>query len=59
MGAFRGWLAGTGLLILMGIAVPYGLLSGGEPSFAVLIFWSLFALAVIGAILVGISGWRH
>ncbi|MDT0683397.1 hypothetical protein RM543_11925 [Roseicyclus sp. F158] len=59
MGAFRGWLAGTGLLILAGIAVPYGLLPGDEPSFAVLIFWCLFAVAVIGAILVGISGWRR
>lgn len=58
MTAFGWWLAIAGGLILAGIVVPYGILSGGPASLHVPAFWTLFALCVVVVIIAGIRGWR-
>ena len=58
MRPFAIWLAAVALAISAGIAVPYGVLAGGGPSFAIFGFWCGFGLAVVALIAVGVSGWR-
>ena len=58
MTAFGWWLLIVGVLILSGIVVPYGILSGGAAALAVPVFWTLFALGVVVVIAAGIRGWR-
>ena len=58
MRGFKVWLVATVLLITAGIAVPYGLMGGGAPSYDIVIFWCLFGIAVIALIAVGVSRWR-
>jgi hypothetical protein len=59
MTPFARWLAAAALLVLAGIAVPYGLLSGEPHGLGILVFWLGFGLAVIALILRGVSGWRR
>ena len=56
---FRIWLLAAGLLILMGIFVPYGLLSGGMPGIGIFTFWCAFGGAVIALIVTGVARWRR
>ena len=56
-GGFRRWLAALTLLVLAGVAVPYGVLAGRQ-DWSVTGFWVAFALAVVAVILRGIRGWR-
>jgi hypothetical protein len=58
MRGFGLWLVAAGLLIAAGVIVPYGLLGGGTPGFAIVIFWCLFGLAVVALIAVGVARWR-
>lgn len=58
MGGFRLWLALTAVVILAGIAVPYGILGGGAPSIDILVFWCLFGLAVVVLIVAGFRRWK-
>ncbi|MCA1777357.1 MAG: hypothetical protein LC676_17625 [Loktanella sp.] len=46
------------IAILAGIFVPYGLLAGSDRAMAVLIFWLLFGVVVIGLIAIGVMRWR-
>ncbi len=55
---FRGWLVAATALILAGVAVPYGLLGGGDAGLGVALFWLGFGLAVTALILAGTAGWR-
>lgn len=57
-GGFRGWLAATAALVVAGVAVPYGVIGGGEQGLGVALFWLGFGLAVVALILVGLRGWR-
>lgn len=59
MTPFARWLAAAALLILAGIAAPYGLMSGPPHGFGILIFWCAFGLAVVALILRGVAGWRR
>jgi len=58
MQGFGLWLAAAGLLILAGIAIPYGVLGGGTAGYDIVIFWCLFGIAVIALIAVGVARWR-
>lgn len=58
MRGFSLWLMLCGLIIASGIIVPYGILSGGAPSFDIAVFWLLFGLAVVGMIAAGVARWR-
>lgn len=49
------WLAAMALVILAGVAVPYGVLGGG---FATALFWLGFGLVVAGLIVVAVLRWR-
>lgn len=55
---FVAWLTATAALVVAGVAVPYGVLGGGEPGLLVTGFWLGFGLTVIAVILVGMRGWR-
>jgi len=46
------------LAVLAGVAVPYGLLAGRETGLAVVAFWLLFGLFVIGLVVLGVLRWR-
>ncbi len=59
MTAFALWLAAAAALVLAGIAVPYGLLSGGATGLGIAGFWLAFGVAVIALILCGVAGWRR
>lgn len=59
MPPFARWLAAAACLILAGIAVPYGLMSGGATGLGILSFWLAFGLAVVALILWGVAGWRR
>jgi len=52
---FRTWLALAGVLVLAGIALPYGVLSG---VWTVPLFWLGFGLVVAVLIAAGTKGWR-
>lgn len=52
------WLTSMAIAILAGIFVPYGLLAGSDRAMAVLIFWLLFGVVVIGLIVIGVMRWR-
>ncbi|MBK1635128.1 hypothetical protein [Rhodovulum adriaticum] len=54
----RFWIVAMAVLILAGIAVPYGALAGAAPGFAVLLFWAGFGLAVIALIALAVLRWR-
>ena len=56
-GGFGLWLGALALLVLAGVAVPYGVLAGGQ-GWAVAGFWGAFGLAVSVLIALGIRGWR-
>ncbi|SDY78853.1 hypothetical protein [Citreimonas salinaria] len=58
MTVFGWWLTIVGGLILSGIVVPYGILSGAPASSGIAVFWTLFALGVVAVIAAGIRGWR-
>ncbi|WP_296763648.1 hypothetical protein [Sediminimonas sp.] len=58
MRGFTLWLIVIGLVIAAGVAVPYGLLGGGAPSLDILVFWCVFAVAVVGLVVVGVARWR-
>ncbi len=57
MTPFARWLTAAALLILAGIAVPYGLMSGPPHGLGILWFWTGFGAAVIALILWGVRGW--
>lgn len=59
MTPFARWLAAAAVLILAGIAVPYGALSGPPHGLGIPAFWLAFGLAVIALILWGVRGWRR
>lgn len=59
MTPFARWLAAATILVLAGIAVPYGPLSGPPHGYGILLFWLAFGLAVIALILAGVAGWRR
>jgi len=44
--------------VLAGVVVPYGLLTGREGGLAVVSFWLLFGLVVIGLVVIGVFRWR-
>lgn len=52
------WLLAVAVVVLAGVAVPYGLLSGRETGLAVVSFWLLFGLVVIGLVVLGVLRWR-
>lgn len=54
---YRMWLAAVAATILAGIAVPYGILSGGATGAGIFVFWCLFALAVVVLIATAIGRW--
>ena len=54
---FAGPIVVLTLLVLAGVAVPYGVLAGRQ-DWSVTGFWVAFALAVVAVILRGIRGWR-
>ena len=56
-GGFGVWVAALAVLVILGGAVPYGLLAGQE-SWSVALFWGGFGLAVVALITVAILGWR-
>jgi hypothetical protein len=58
MNGFALWLAGVSVMILAGIAVPYGLLGGGAPSFDIFLFWCAFGAAIVALIVAGVARWR-
>ena len=59
MTAFARWLAAAAVLILAGIVVPYGILSGPPEGLGLSAFWLVFGVAVIALILWGVAGWRR
>ena len=52
---FGAWLAGTGLVVLAGVVVPYRVLTG---LWSVPLFWLGFGLVIAVLILAGTRGWR-
>ena len=58
MSSFGIWLAVTGTAIAAGVAVPYGILSGGAASLEIVLFWCIFGLAVIALVVIGVARWR-
>ncbi|MCA2012835.1 hypothetical protein [Pararhodobacter sp. CCB-MM2] len=56
-GGFGPWLAVLAVLVVLGGAVPYGVLAGHEGWFTTL-FWLAFGVAVIVVIAAGVKGWR-
>jgi len=46
------------VVVLVGVAVPYGLLTGQESGLAVVSFWLLFGLGVIGLVIIGVFRWK-
>lgn len=57
MTSYRLWLAAVAATITAGIAVPYGLLSGGRAGAGIFVFWCLFALAIVALIAAAIGRW--
>ncbi|MBM9594222.1 hypothetical protein [Roseitranquillus sediminis] len=55
---FRLWLASVAALLLAGVAVPYAVFGGGEPSLDIFVFWCLFGVAVVALIAAGFSRWE-
>jgi len=58
MNRFALWLTCVAATILAGIAVPYGLLGGGAPSFDIFWFWCAFGAAIVALIVAGVARWR-
>lgn len=58
MRGFQTWLIAVAAVILAGIAVPYGVLSGGAPSLDVFLFWCAFGVTVIVLIAIGVARWK-
>mgnify|MGYP007002580509 FL=1 len=56
-GGFGAWLAALVVLVILGGAVPYGLMAGHRGWFTAL-FWTGFGLAVVALIATGVKGWR-
>ena len=54
----RWWLSLMAVLVVSGIAVPYGLLGGNEPGLRVAVFWLAFGVAVTGMIAFAVMRWR-
>lgn len=54
----RRWLLAMAALIVVGVVVPYGVLSGAEPGLGIAIFWLVFGLAVAAMVLLGVARWR-
>lgn len=52
------WVLAMLALVLAGVFIPYGLLGGNEPGFAIAIFWLVFGLAVALMIGLGVARWR-
>jgi len=52
------WLLAVALVVLAGVAVPYGLLAGRETGLAVVAFWLLFGLVVICLVVLGVLRWK-
>ena len=46
------------LTIAAGVAVPYGILSGGSAGSGIFLFWCGFGLAVVVLIAAGVTRWR-
>lgn len=55
---FGAWLAAVAVLVLAGVAVPYGLLAGRE-DWSVGLFWLGFGLAVVVLIALGLRNWGN
>jgi hypothetical protein len=56
-GGFGPWIAAVVVLVLAGVAVPYGVLAG-QQTWLTAGFWLAFGVAVIVMIAVGVAGWR-
>lgn len=54
----RWWLVCMAILVISGVAVPYGVLGGNELGLAVAVFWLVFGVAVAGMIAVAVMRWR-
>ncbi|TCP60330.1 hypothetical protein EV663_1108 [Rhodovulum bhavnagarense] len=54
----RFWIAAMAVVIVLGIAVPYGVLAGAAPGYAVLLFWGGFGLVVIALVALAVLRWR-
>ena len=52
------WILAVAVVIVVGVAVPYGLLAGRDPGLEVVYFWLLFGLVVIGLVFLGVDRWR-
>ena len=52
------WFLAVAVVVLVGVAVPYGLLAGQESGLAVVAFWLLFGLFVIGLVVIGVFRWK-
>ena len=57
-GGRNAWLTAAAVLILAGMAVPYGVLGGRGAGLAVAGFWLGFGLAVVALIWAGVRRWR-
>lgn len=51
------WLGAVALVVLAGIAVPYGLMPA-EPGATLALYWTGFGLVVAVLIAVGVLRWR-
>ncbi len=52
------WLLAVAVALLAGVGVPYGVLAGRETGLAVVSFWLLFGLVVIGLVVLGVLRWK-
>lgn len=52
------WSVATVLVVVLGVAVPYGLLAGAAPGLGLVVFWLGFGLAVMLLVAIGVMRWR-
>ena len=52
------WFAAMAVLVGAGVAVPYGILSGGAAAGWTFAFWTVFGVAVAAMIWIAVAGWR-
>ncbi len=54
----RWWLILMAVLVISGVAVPYGVLGGAEPGLAIAVFWLGFGVVLAGMIAFAVLRWR-
>ena len=52
------WTVLAGLLVLVGIVVPYGIMAGTALAPWTFAFWTGFGLVTVAVIVWGVVGWR-